>query len=67
MANSFGASLTGVLVNLGEPDTVLSARYLFGGFAVLAVAGTAAAILSQRGTHTEPETKPDSTAVHSEH
>ncbi|MBW0106165.1 MFS transporter [Pseudonocardia sp. KRD291] len=66
VANSFGASLTGVLVNLGEPDTVLSARYLFGGFAVLAVAGTAAAILSQRRTHTGPATKSYSTAAHSE-
>jgi MFS family permease len=48
VANSFGAALTGLAVNLGEPDTVRAAHYLFGSFAVLGVLGLVAAVLSQR-------------------
>lgn len=47
VANAFGAALTGVAVNLGEPDPVLSAHYLYGGFALLAVLGIATAIRSR--------------------
>jgi len=48
VANAFAAALTGLMVNLGEPDMVTSARYLFGSFALLGVLGLAAAVLSQR-------------------
>jgi MFS family permease len=48
VANAFAAALTGLAVNLGEPDTATSAYYLFGSFAVLGVLGLAAALLSQR-------------------
>jgi len=48
VANAFAAALTGLAVNLGEPDTATSAHYLFGSFAVLGVLGLAAALLSQR-------------------
>jgi MFS family permease len=47
VANAFGASLTGVAVNLGAPDLVRSAHYLFNGFAVLAALGLATAIAGQ--------------------
>lgn len=50
LANAFGASLTGVAVNLGQPDTVRSAQYLFAGFAVLSVIGVVTAALSRRPT-----------------
>jgi MFS family permease len=43
VANAFGASLTGLLVNLGGTDTVRSAHYLFAGFALLAVLGVVTA------------------------
>jgi MFS family permease len=49
VANSFGAAMTGVAVNLGEPDTLTSAHYLFLGFAALAVLGIIPAVASQRG------------------
>jgi len=48
VANAFAAALTGLAVNLGEPDTTTSARYLFGSFALLGVLGLAAALCSQR-------------------
>jgi MFS family permease len=48
VANAFAAALTGLAVNLGEPDTTTSARYLFGSFALLGVLGLAAALRGQR-------------------
>jgi MFS family permease len=48
LANTVGAALTGVAVNLGEPDPVRSAGYLFGGFAVLAALGLVAATRAAR-------------------
>ncbi|GAA1971663.1 MFS transporter [Amycolatopsis minnesotensis] len=48
VANAFGASLTGLLVNLGGEDTLRSARYLFWGFAALAILAVAT---SRRGAH----------------
>ncbi|WP_116203082.1 MFS transporter [Amycolatopsis circi] len=39
MATAFGASIAGLLVNLGAPSMVTSARYLLIGFAVVAAAG----------------------------
>jgi MFS family permease len=48
VANAFAAALTGLAVNLGEPDTTTSARYLFGSFALLGVLGLAAAARGQR-------------------
>lgn len=50
VANAFGAALTGVAVNLGQPDTARSAVNLFGGFVVLAGLGVLTAVLSQRGS-----------------
>jgi MFS family permease len=50
VANAFGAALTGVAVNLGQPDTARSAVNLFAGFVVLAVLGVLTAVLSQRRT-----------------
>lgn len=47
MSNTIGASLTGVLVNLGGTDLTRSAHYLFGAFAVLAAAGILSATFSQ--------------------
>jgi MFS family permease len=48
VANAFGAALTGLAVNLGEPDPVRAAHYLFGSFAVLGLLGLVTAVLSQR-------------------
>jgi len=48
VANAFGAALTGLAVNLGEPDTGRGAHYLFGSFALLGMLGLVAAALSQR-------------------
>ncbi|MFB9925377.1 MFS transporter [Amycolatopsis halotolerans] len=51
MATAFGASIAGLLVNLGAPSMVTSARYLLIGFAVVAAAGiftTAAAGVGAR-------------------
>lgn len=48
VANAFGAALTGVAVNLGEPDPLRSAHFLFGGFLVVAALGVVAAVLSTR-------------------
>ncbi|MFD2472798.1 MFS transporter [Amycolatopsis silviterrae] len=51
MATAFGASIAGLLVNLGAPSMVMSARYLLIGFAFVAAAGiftTAAAGVGAR-------------------
>jgi predicted MFS family arabinose efflux permease len=40
IALAFGAAVGGVLLNLGAPDTSLSARYLLLGFAALAAIGS---------------------------
>lgn len=48
IANAFGAALAGVLVNLGEPSTLRSARLLLFTFAAIAIVGVAAAARSQR-------------------
>ncbi|WP_406641571.1 MFS transporter [Amycolatopsis sp. WGS_07] len=51
MATAFGASIAGLLVNLGAPSMVTSARYLLIGFAFVAAAGiftTAAAGVGAR-------------------
>ncbi|WP_245645490.1 MFS transporter [Pseudonocardia acaciae] len=48
VANAFGAAVTGVAVNLGEPDTVRSAHYLFGGFVLIAALGLVTAVLAVR-------------------
>jgi MFS family permease len=48
VANAFGDALTGLAVNLGEPDPVRAAHYLFGSFAVLGLLGLVTAVLSQR-------------------
>jgi MFS family permease len=48
VANAFAAAVTGVAVNLGEPDTVRSAHYLFGGFVLIAALGLVTAVLSAR-------------------
>ncbi|GAA1022354.1 MULTISPECIES: MFS transporter [Amycolatopsis] len=51
MATAFGASIAGLLVNVGAPSMVTSARYLLIGFAVVAAAGiftTAAAGVGAR-------------------
>src|SRR5882757_435386 len=48
VANAFAAALTGLAVNLGEPDPVRAAHYLFGSFAVLGLLGLVTAVLSQR-------------------
>jgi MFS family permease len=53
VANAFGAALTGLAVNLGEPDPVRAAHYLFGSFAVLGLLGLVTAVLSQRRPATE--------------
>ena len=58
VANAFAAALTGLMVNLGEPDMVTSARYLFGSFALLGVLGLAAAVLSQRAQGQRRPTTP---------
>jgi MFS family permease len=48
VANSFGTAMTGLAVNLGEPGTVVSAHYLFLGFAVLTAFGVLPAVAGQR-------------------
>ncbi|MDZ7918325.1 MAG: MFS transporter [Rhodococcus sp. (in: high G+C Gram-positive bacteria)] len=47
IANAFGAALAGVLVNLGEPSTLRSARLLLFTFAAVALIGVVAAVRSQ--------------------
>lgn len=39
VATAFGAAVAGLLVNMGAPSTVTSARYLLIGFAVLSAVG----------------------------
>lgn len=48
ITTAFGSALGGVLVNLGEPSIVRSAQLLYGGVAVLALAGVAAAVHLRR-------------------
>ncbi|WP_208325957.1 MFS transporter [Amycolatopsis arida] len=48
MSTAFGAAVAGLLVNLGAPSTVLSARYLLAGFAVLAAFGVGTAWRADR-------------------
>ena len=55
LANAVGAALTGVAVNLGEPDPVRSAHYLFGGFAVLALGALVVALVGTRRPEKDTE------------
>ena len=48
ITTAFGSALGGVLVNLGEPSIARSAQLLYGGVAVLALAGVAAAVHLRR-------------------
>jgi MFS family permease len=48
IASAFSAAAAGVLVNLGAPDTVLSANYLMFGFAVAAALGVLPAVAATR-------------------
>lgn len=48
IANAFGSAIAGVLVSLGGPDTVGSARLLTIGFAALALVGVAVALRESR-------------------
>jgi MFS family permease len=48
IASAFSAAAAGVLVNLGAPDVVTSARYLMFGFAVAAVLGVLPAAAAMR-------------------
>jgi predicted MFS family arabinose efflux permease len=48
MATAFGAAVAGLLVNLGAPSTVASARYLLIGFAITAAIGTVTARRASR-------------------
>lgn len=50
VATSFGAAVAGLLVNLGAPDLVRSARFLLAGFTVLAAAGVLTAWWATRTT-----------------
>ncbi|KHO18864.1 MFS transporter [Mycolicibacterium setense] len=49
ICGAFGAGLAGVVVNLGDTGDAAAARWLFAGFAVLAVVGTVASFRSGRG------------------
>lgn len=55
LANAFGASLTGVLVNLGGTDPLTSAHYLFAGIAVVTVLGVISALISSRRSAEKPQ------------
>ncbi|MGY2062328.1 hypothetical protein ACW9HQ_46245, partial [Nocardia gipuzkoensis] len=48
IANAFGSAYAGVLMNLGEPSTVTSARYLLLGMGVVAALGVPTALLAGR-------------------
>ncbi|RDI67419.1 MFS transporter [Nocardia pseudobrasiliensis] len=48
IATAFGAAIAGVLVNLGEPSMLRSARFLEFGLAVIAALGVVAALAAQR-------------------
>ncbi|RJO72230.1 MFS transporter [Nocardia panacis] len=54
IANAFGAAISGVLVNLGEPSMVRSVRYLEIGLAVIAVLGVAGALAARGRVRSEP-------------
>lgn len=57
IASAFSAAAAGVLVNLGAPDVVASARYLMFGFAIVTVLGVlpaAAAMRRSRVAAAEP-------------
>lgn len=51
VANAFGASLTGLLVNLGGESTLRSAHYLFWGFTGLALLAVATSLRAARSDH----------------
>ncbi len=51
LSNAFGSALAGVLVNLGAPSTLASARNLVFVFAAVAVLGT---LTSWRAARREP-------------
>ncbi|MFQ6325862.1 MFS transporter [Nocardia sp. CWNU-33] len=48
IATAFGAAISGVLVNLGEPSPLRSARFLELGLAAIAALGVAAALAAHR-------------------
>jgi MFS family permease len=50
MATAFGAAVAGLLVNLGAPSMVTSARYLLIGFALIAACGIVTARLASHHT-----------------
>lgn len=64
IANAFGSAFAGVLVNLGEPEMVRSARYLLIGMAVLAALGVLTALGARRSRVATVET-PAAVAVSS--
>jgi MFS family permease len=59
IASAFSAAAAGVLVNLGAPDTVTSAHYLMGGFAVVVVLGVFPAVAAVRGPRVPTDTGDD--------
>jgi MFS family permease len=67
IANAFGTAFAGVLVNLGQPSTVDSARYLVLAFAALAVVGVLTARRSDPGRRADvpglSEPEPDRRAA----
>ncbi|WP_028924013.1 MFS transporter [Pseudonocardia acaciae] len=62
IGNAFGAAFAGVLVNLGAPSTLASARYLFLTFALVCALGTVTAALAGR----DPAPRPNTGKVHGE-
>ncbi|WP_225731240.1 MULTISPECIES: MFS transporter [unclassified Nocardia] len=48
IANTFGAAISGVLVNLGDPSPLRSARFLETGLAVIAALGVLSALAARR-------------------
>lgn len=61
VATAFGAAVAGLLVNLGAPSTVTSARYLLVGFAVLSAIGILTARQANRAVHQPEEALADPT------
>ncbi len=60
IANAFGSAYAGVLMNLGEPSTVNSARYLLLGMGLVAALGMPTALLAaRRATRTSDAIAPD--------
>ncbi|GLV75978.1 MFS transporter [Streptomyces hygroscopicus] len=51
MSTAFGAALAGLLVNLGGPSTLTSARYLLWGFAAFCALGVLTALRADRLAH----------------